>query len=51
MLLGSIFDNFVSQKPFCVMARAALERMMSVSRLDALFHSHATVQYERELLF
>src|SRR5438045_7720350 len=51
MLLGSIFDNFVRQKPFCVMARAALERMMAASRLDELFRSHATVQYERELLF
>jgi IS4 transposase len=51
MLLSSIFDNFVRQKPFCVMARAALERMMAASRLDELFRSHATVQYERELLF
>jgi hypothetical protein len=51
MLLGSMFDNFVKQKPFCVMARAALERMLAASRLDDLFRVHASVQYERELLF
>jgi len=51
MLLGSMFDNFVEQKPYCVMARAALERMLATSRLDDLFRTHATVQYERDLLF
>lgn len=51
MLLGSMFDNFVKRKPYCVMARAALERMLAATRLDVLFRAHATVQYERELLF
>ncbi len=51
MLLGSMFDHFVQQKPFCVMARASLQRMLAASSLDALFGLHATVQYERELLF
>jgi hypothetical protein len=51
MLLGSVFDRFVQQKPFCVMARASLERILAASSLDALFRSHATVQYQRELLF
>lgn len=51
MLLGSLFNNFVDQKPYCVMARAALERMMAASRLDELFAAHASVQYERNLLF
>lgn len=51
MLLNSVFDRFVEQKPYCVMARAALERMLAASRLDALFREHASVQYERELLF
>jgi hypothetical protein len=51
MVLGSMFDNFVKRKPYCVMARAALERMLSASRLDALFQEQASVQYERELLF
>lgn len=51
MLLKSVFNRFVEQKPYCVMARAALERMLAASRLDALFREHASVQYERELLF
>lgn len=51
MLLDSVFKNFLKQKPFCVMARAALERMLSVSRRDALFREVASEQYERELLF
>lgn len=51
MLLDSVFKNFLEQKPFCVMARASLERMLSASRLDALFREVASVQYERDLLF
>jgi IS4 transposase len=51
MLLGVMFDNFVNRKPYSVMARAALERMLAASRLDELFRAHATVQYERDLLF
>jgi hypothetical protein len=51
MLLAPMFDNFVDRKPYCVMARAALERMLAATRLDELFRKHATVQYERELLF
>ena len=51
MLLDSVFTRFVEQKPFSVMARAALERMLSASRLDELFRTHTGVQYERELLF
>ena len=52
MLLSSVFARFVDQKPFCIMARGgALERMLSATRLDALFDSMAVVQYERKLLF
>lgn len=51
MLLDALFEKFVERKPYCVMARAALERMLSASRLDALFRAHAAVQYERDLLF
>ena len=51
MLLDSVFKNFLQQKPLSVMARASLERMLSVSRLDALFREFASVQYERDLLF
>jgi hypothetical protein len=31
----------VEQKPYCVMARAALERMLAASRLDEVFRTHA----------
>ena len=51
MLLNSLFSRFVEKKPFAVMARATLERMLSANRLDELFRTHASVQYERELLF
>jgi hypothetical protein len=51
MLLESVFKNFVERKPYCVMARAALQRMLAATRLDALFRAHAKVQYEHELLF
>ena len=51
MLLNSLFTNFVEQKPFTVMARATLERMLASNRLDELFRTHASAQYERELLF
>ena len=51
MLRAPVFDNFVARKPYCVLARAALERMLSASRLDELFRTQASVQYERDLLF
>lgn len=51
MLLNSVFEAFVRQRPYCVMVRGALERMLSAERLDALFQRLATRQYERELLF
>lgn len=51
MLLKSLVQPFVDQRPYCVLVRAALERMLSASRLDQLFREHAIEQYERELLF
>ena len=51
MLLNSLLTRFVEKKPFTVMARAALERMLSANRRDELFRTHASAQYERELLF
>lgn len=51
MLLNTLFTRFVEKKPFTVMARATLERMLSANRLDELFRTHASAQYERELLF
>lgn len=51
MLLSQVFAAFVSQRPYCVMVRGALERMLSAERLDDLFQRMATRQYERDLLF
>lgn len=51
MLLKKMVGPFVEQRPFCVLVRAALERMLSPARLNQLFQKHATNQYERDLLF
>ena len=51
MLLKQLVRPFVEQRPYCVLVRAALERMLSPERLDELFRGHALVQYERSLLF
>lgn len=51
MLLGSVFDRFVSASPISVMIRGLLERALIPDQLDALFRSHAQHQYQRELLF
>lgn len=51
MLLEKLVKPFLEQRPYCVLVRATLERMLSPERLDQVFHEHASRQYERELLF
>jgi hypothetical protein len=51
MLLDQLFKPFVEQRPFSVMVRATLERMLARDTIDALFREHAERQYERDLLF
>jgi hypothetical protein len=51
MVLGEIFERFVEHSPVCVMQRAVMENVFAPSKLDALFHTTAVAQYERELLF
>lgn len=51
MLLEKLVKPFLEQRPYCVLVRATLERMLSPARLDQVFHEHAAQQYERELLF
>ena len=51
MLLDSIFRPFVERRPVCVMARAALQRVLSPEHIDALFERTAERQYTRALLF
>jgi hypothetical protein len=48
MLLDRIFKPFVEKRPFCVMVRAALERMLSPPRLDQLFRDQAEREFPRE---
>ena len=51
MLLGKVFDKFVDQRPYCVMVRLALGRILSPDRLDSIFEEKSVRQYERDLLF
>ena len=51
MLLNRVFKSFEEERPFCVMVRATLERMLSPTRLDQLFRDRAKKQYEQDLLF
>jgi hypothetical protein len=51
MLLDTIFAPFVKERPSCVMARAALERLLDAPRVDALFARTAQHQYTREIIF
>ena len=50
-MVPSVFEPFLKEAPFCVMARAALECLFSRERLDTLFARTAQKQYTRELLF
>lgn len=50
-MLSSIFEQFVQQSPVSVMARGLMERVFAPERMDRLFETHASVQYQQELLF
>ena len=51
MLLNKVFEPFIKEKPICVMARAALQRILDSQQLDRLFERTAEQQYTHELLF
>jgi hypothetical protein len=51
MLLGKVFERFVTLAPVCVAARAALEAALAPQALDDLFGRVAERQYRRTLLF
>jgi hypothetical protein len=51
MLLGKVFERFVTLAPVCVAARAVLEAALSPQALDSLFGRVAERQYRRTLLF
>lgn len=51
MLLSHVFERFVEQTPFAVMARSLLERTLTPEGLNTLFEEKADTQYTRELTF
>lgn len=50
-MLDRIFQPFVDRSPITVMAAAALARLLSVPRLDAVFEKARQGQYAHQLLF
>jgi hypothetical protein len=50
-MLPKAFQNFVNERPICVMAQAVLENLFQPERHDALFERVAQRQYTRTLLF
>jgi hypothetical protein len=51
MLLGKIFERFVTDSPVTVMLRGTLDYALRPDDLDDLFNRTAQRQYTRELLF
>jgi hypothetical protein len=51
MILESVFEPFVKQRPVCVLARGILERLMDPARIDELFKKTAEAGYTRTLHF
>lgn len=51
MILNEIFQRFIENRPFPVMARSLLEHVIKPERLDAWFEKKSQKQYTRELLF
>ena len=50
-MLDAIFKPFVEQSPICVMAVAAIRRLLGNDRLDRLFGRARVGQYVRALMF
>lgn len=51
MILQEVLERFEKRAPVCVMVRAALENVLSVERLDALFEATAEWQTKKQLAF
>jgi hypothetical protein len=51
MIMGPMFERFVSESPLGVMARATIEHAFSAASLDELFERSAESGYTRDLLF
>ncbi len=50
-MLPKAFQNFIQERPICVMAQATLENLFQPQGHDALFERVAQQQYTRTLLF
>lgn len=50
-MLDKIFEPFVQGSPITVMAAAAVTRLLSAERLDAIFDKSRQEQYNRDILF
>ena len=51
MILRDVVDRFGKEAPICLMARIAMENILSAERLDALFEESAVRQENKELMF
>lgn len=51
MILGEVFERFITESPFSVMLRVLLEQSLPAEEVDELFEQQAQRQYQRELLF
>ena len=51
MILGEVFERFVTESPLTVMLRVLLEQTLPPEEVDQLFEQEAQRQYQRNLLF
>ena len=51
MILGEVFERFISESPLVVMLRVVLEQSLSAEEVDRIFLDNAQQQYEKEVLF
>jgi hypothetical protein len=47
----TVFSRYETKPPFTTIVRVTLQRLMPASKLDNLFNSTTTKQYQRTLLF
>ena len=51
MILRQVVERFEQEAPICVMARAAIENVLSADRLNGLFEDAAVLQENKTLMF
>ena len=50
MLPSGVLDKFIERCPAAVMVRGTVERLLRPERLDEIFETHRSRQYEREIV-